>query len=1205
MKRKSRIAVLAVFALMTAMCWIAFAPEAGAAERDVEWGCYQNSAENNGVVGDIPLPANYNETSLKWATKMVSGYTVSFTPPLIIDGDLFIASNKHVFRVDKETGGIVRQSEELKLNVGYAMNPITYDKEKDQLYIPIMNGRVQCLDAETLQSRWISGEYRYNQTLSPIACKDGLVYTGIWKGETEDGLFFCLNADTGEEVWHYAPSVDGAQLGDAPHGFYWAGAYVNDRYVIVGSDDGADNLFSEAGEGAYPESAVVYSFDRQTGAVVDRITGIKGDVRSSVVYHGGSIYFVSKGGRLYKAALGADGKFGGASSLQLTDRYGAESMMTSTPVVYKGRIYVGAAGSKGQFSADGGHFFAVIRDDGELSGGSLIYTVPISGYPQAAPLLSAATENTDGKVRLYFTFNAFPGGIYCLEDSPQATAESHETAHLLYRPEPEMQQYCISPLCCDREGTLYYKNDSGYLMAVDVNKAWLSELSVTCSGREVDWESPFEPGQLKYTLEAPGGVESALVVPQTKAGENMTVTVNGQPCTDAGISVPISEEAADIDVTVSKTAGEKTWSRSYTLRISSASDNANLAGLAITATNTKPAIVDTETKKACNTGVGYDPEFSREITEYVSRTYNGDHAFLNIWLQAVDSGASIRVLPVNDVGNSSPNRYLNEDGTIKTGSGGRYPVYWVKGSNSAEVDVEVTSPSGNVKKTYHVTLVRGQDHLDVGEMPLTLSPSSVTLYTSGKGRSVDAKATYNKADVTGECAFESTDPKVATVNSSGKITAVARGDAEIWVTYAKENRRGRIHIEVEDPTLDPPAASIRPGSYTQPLQVELRASRDDAQIRYVTGGADDHLVTPTTTSGEVYGEPIAIGNPGEVVTLKIRAIACGSGYAKSNPEEFVYTVDLTGDTPPAINTVSLAPGSIFLPEEVKSSFDGLPNGTSVETLAAMLDQVKTARVILTPGSSGPGIDASDPDHPVIDAQVLWEEAEEYDVDPADTREQRFRIQGRLQLPEGIGDGGSALRIDLPVRILAEPKPSPKPAPVSLPGSVSRLDASVNASAKRIDASWTAAAGATSYRVAWRKAGGGWSERTVPNRSFALTGLEKGGCYEVRVAAVNSAGTGAWSPSSFCLIQKMTLKLKSGKKSFTVKTKKIKKISGFRIRYSLDSNMSGAKEKRTKKTSVKIKKLRKKKVYFVQAAPYKTVGGKMYVGQTAAKKVKAK
>ncbi|MBQ6401950.1 MAG: cadherin-like beta sandwich domain-containing protein [Firmicutes bacterium] len=1188
-------------AVMLTMAWIAFGGgAASAADRDIEWGSYQNSAENNGVVGGIPTPQSYEETSLLWGKKMVDGYTVSFTPPLIIDGDLITASNKHVYRIDKRTGDIKATSAELKLNVGYAMNPITYDREKDQFYVPIMNGRVQCLDGEDLSSKWISREYKYNQTLSPIACKGGLVYTGIWETETDDGVFFCLDGDTGEEVWTFRPS----EHGDLPHGFYWAGAYVNDDHVVVGSDDGANNTFAEASDEAYPATAVAYCFDRRTGAVIDRITGIKGDVRSTVAYHKGFVYFVSKGGCLYKAALGADGKFSQVSSIQLKDDRGVDVMMTSTPVIHKGRIYAGAAGSGGQFSADGGHMFAVIRDDPSLSAGSLIYRVPISGYPQAAPLLSTATEDTDGKVRLYFTFNAFPGGIYCLEDSAEATAEHHEKAHLLYRPEKEMQQYCISPLCCDREGTFYFKNDSGYMMAVSMNKAWLSGIDVTCAQGGVVWENAFTSGTLNYTLNAPGGAEEVKITPQIPEGSGMTVRVDGKDFTGQPVAAAVGTQSRAVPVEVTKTAGDRSWTRTYTLNISSASDNANLAGIAINDNNTKPQIVDTEDRKASGIGVGYDPDFDAAIADYTGRTYGGKNTYLNIWLQTADSKASLRVIPVSNVGNSSPGKFMNEDGTLRPGNDkSRYPVYWVKGANSAEVDVEVTSASGQSKKVYHVTLVRGKDHLDVGEEPLTLTPPSAVLATAGRQQSVQISASFRGEDVTGECAFESTDPAVATVSGGGKITAVSAGEAEIWVELTRENRRGRIHVEVESLQLEPPTASLRSGTYAQPLQLALQSDQPGAQIRYNIAEGEDEPPAPTTTTGTVYDGPIAIGRNGESVSVTIRAIACGKGFSKSDPAEFRYTVDLREGPKTEPNTVSLEPGSIAVAEKDAAAFAALPPGTSYEALAGKLAAVKTVRVTLTKGSDVSGVDLSDPDHPRISADVTWDGEETYAYDPADSREQKFLVGGTVTLPEGVSDGGSTLRVYLSVTVCAAPKPAP--APVPAPGAVNGFSAKVSAKSKAIIVSWNPVAGAGGYVVGWRKAGDRWNTAQVSGTSHTLSGLASGGCYEVRTAAVNASGQSGWSPSEYCLIQKTTLKVKAGKKSFTAKMKKVKKVSGYQVRYSLQNNMAGAKKKNGKKPKITVKKLQKKKVYYVQAMPYKKTGGAVYYGEAVSKKVKIK
>ena len=1197
-ERHNRIFITAgmVLLLLLGMVWVAFASGSYAAQRDVEWGQYQNSTANNGVIGEIETPSVYEETALKWSRKMVSGYTTSFTPPLIIDGYLYTASSTHVYRINKNTGEIVKESEELKLNVGYGMNPITYDADNDQLYVPIMKGRVQCLDADTLRSKWISDEYRYSQTLSPISYQDGCVYTGIWETETKDGVFFCLDAATGEAKWKYVPS----EHSETPHGFYWAGSYVDENYVVVGSDDGTDNLFSEAG--GYTETAIVYSFDRRTGEVVDRITGVKGDIRSTVVYDNGHIYFVSKGGRLYKADFGSDGKFSNTSYIQLqvrgkstTDK--VDAMMTSTPVVYKGRIYVGAAGAGGQFSADGGHMFAVIRDDDTLSDRSLIYTVPISGYPQASPLLSTATEKTDGKVRLYFTFNAFPGGIYCLEDSPEATAESHASPQLLFRPELSMQQYCISPLCCDREGTFYYKNDSGHLMAVALNKAYLNDISVKYGQQELAWDYPFEPGILNYSLQAPN--DAAAVDVRLQVPDGMTARVDGEEYTGSKISVSVGEDAAAIPITVSRIVGEKTYTRTYTLNTTTLSNNANLAGLYISASNTAPAqIADSGDWVSANKGIGYDPVFDPGIEDYVGRICEVDagKAFLRLWLETADPEASIRVFPVDNVGNSQSR--LNEDGTIKKASNSSYyPVYWVKGGTTAEVDVEVTSPSGKVTRTYHVTLQRSEKYIETGDTPLRLSPSSVTLYTSGQGRTAAVSASFGGVDVTENCSFESSDPQVAAVDSYGVITAATRGEAEIWVTYPQENRRARVHVEVADPTLRPPVASLAPGTYTEPIRVALQALGSGAQVRYVTGTEDEDLPAPSSTGGTLYEQPLSIGEEGQVVTVKIRAIACGKGYAKSFPEDFIYTVDLTGEEPSSPG-VSLDPDSVYIAPEDQAAFSALPNGTGYDAVTEMLSSVQAHLKMNEAYAEATG-------ESEITTEIVWETEGGYAYDPADQKEQQFVICGEAVLPDGIDARGRSMELLLPVKVCAAPQPQPEPPKPAKPAKVTGQTASVSASARTITVKYKKAARASSYRIAYRKAGGAWKYLTSKSTSRKITGLAANGSYEVKVCAVNAGGQGTYSASSFCIISKTAPKLKGKKKSIAVSVKKIKAATGYRIRYSLKKNLSASKTVRTKKISYTIKKLKKKKLYYVQVTPYKVIKGKTYWGQPVVKKVKTK
>lgn len=91
-------------------------------------------------------------------------------------------------------------------------------------------------------------------------------------------------------------------------------------------------------------------------------------------------------------------------------------------------------------------------------------------------------------------------------------------------------------------------------------------------------------------------------------------------------------------------------------------------------------------------------------------------------------------------------------------------------------------------------------------------------------------------------------------------------------------------------------------------------------------------------------------------------------------------------------------------------------------------------------------------------------------------------------------------------------------------------------------------------------------------------------------------------------QKTTLKkLKAGKKAFTMSWTK-KAYSGYQIRYSLKSSMKSATYKNVSasKTSLKVKKLKTRKKYYVQIRTYKTVDGKKcYSTWSSAKKVKTK
>lgn len=85
------------------------------------------------------------------------------------------------------------------------------------------------------------------------------------------------------------------------------------------------------------------------------------------------------------------------------------------------------------------------------------------------------------------------------------------------------------------------------------------------------------------------------------------------------------------------------------------------------------------------------------------------------------------------------------------------------------------------------------------------------------------------------------------------------------------------------------------------------------------------------------------------------------------------------------------------------------------------------------------------------------------------------------------------------------------------------------------------------------------------------------------------------------------KLKSGKKKMTVYiSKSAGKVSGYQIRYSRYKNFKKSKYKTTKRTAYTLKKLSRKKLYYVKVRAYKIIDGRKYYGSYSSyKKIKIK
>ena len=432
------------------------APASSLVYFDSAWPSFRGSDDNMAIV-DAKTPRTADETKTLWNTKLTSGWDrVSNT--LIVGDNLYALAGKEIKKIDKATGNVIATGALASDNSWYD-GRLAYG---DGMLFVTVNGRVQALNAATLESLWVSEELG-GSTTTPISYKDGYVYTGITQGSSsEDAVtYLCLSAtdedpSATDEVkyptWIYRAEGTGC---------YWAGAYLSGDVIVFGSDAG-----------------VLTSCNAKTGEVVGTFQA-DGQIRSSIAYADGNLYFSTSTGKVYSVPMGADGALDGGSAK--SGQVDGMTKSTSTPVVSNGRLYIG--GGSSSFSSG----VVAVMDSATMSP---IYSANVQGYVQSSALLSTGYAADGGKVYAYFTYNNTPGGILVLED---AAGQTEAKVSDLYVPEGPLAQYCICSPICDSDGTLYYNNDSGNLVAIgrDSSEPMPPEpLRFT----DVDYSSWYAPG---------------------------------------------------------------------------------------------------------------------------------------------------------------------------------------------------------------------------------------------------------------------------------------------------------------------------------------------------------------------------------------------------------------------------------------------------------------------------------------------------------------------------------------------------------------------------------------------------------------------------------------------------------------------------------------------------------------------------------------
>ena len=445
-------------------------PGLSAAWADFRGTAYENgepvgsAAYSNNAAVSFRTPTDAGDGTLLWAKKLGAGYDASgntelgktLSSPILADGALIVYAGTSIYRIDPDTGETLLEKPMAGAS-SFSINGPTY--YGGMVFVALSDGRVQAFDAVTLDSLWLYKNERGGQPNCPITVRDGYLYTGFWNAETDAADFVCLTV-TDEQPDRAQENKTAVWQQTHTGGFYWAGAYAGEDFVVVGSDDGAAT--GEVG------TSTLYLFDARTGEILDE-AACRGDIRSAVCYDGEAYSVTTKGGYFYRVRVVQDGGSWKFDDLQALALGGAS---TSTPVAANGRAYVGVQGTS-QFGQSTGHRIAVI----DLASFTVAYTVPTQGYPQTSGLLTTAYAS-DGYAwnYVYFIENYTPGKLRVLRDRPTATDDPRRTAetynnstvqaaYALFTPVGEHAQFAICSPIADANGTLYFKNDSGYLMA--------------------------------------------------------------------------------------------------------------------------------------------------------------------------------------------------------------------------------------------------------------------------------------------------------------------------------------------------------------------------------------------------------------------------------------------------------------------------------------------------------------------------------------------------------------------------------------------------------------------------------------------------------------------------------------------------------------------------------------------------------------------
>jgi len=385
------------------------------------WSQFQKDEVNIGRTADS-APITAPDDTISWASHTAhGGWTGIDTAPVVGDGKVYVvAYNGNVYA--KYLNGTQAWTNTTIGGDG-TFELATPAYNDGVLYVALSKGNattqtgIHALYTDNGTVKWSNANIGNQQTNTPVTYYDGLIFFGTVNmtsvNNSDKGYYYCYYANNGTQKWVRNNNNTGG-------GYYWAGAAVIGDYLVYGDDGG-----------------YLTSVYKVNGTTVDELDINHGKIRSSIAYNESAdrIFFTSRDGYCHALGIHPNGTFNTQDQLISADL----GTSTSTPAVYKGRVYVGSSGG------------LRCLDESDLT--DQIWNAAI-GPVQSSPAISTWYDNgTNNEIYIYVTTNSNTGGLYCIDKD--GNEEWHNTS-------VGANKYSLAGAAISG-GWVFYGNDAGYL----------------------------------------------------------------------------------------------------------------------------------------------------------------------------------------------------------------------------------------------------------------------------------------------------------------------------------------------------------------------------------------------------------------------------------------------------------------------------------------------------------------------------------------------------------------------------------------------------------------------------------------------------------------------------------------------------------------------------------------------------------------------